>query len=124
MFEPYTERAWRAIFFARYEAGQYGSSHVASEHVLLGLLSQDKALLEMFAGQENLFRQIRAEIEQHCGPYKWLSEFRAEIEQHGSSYGTGSPLLCAESQTRSRREKSSLLTTTAFSSRPQKTRRP
>jgi hypothetical protein len=86
MFEPYTERAWRAIFFARYEAGQYGSSHVASEHVLLGLLSQDKALLEMFAGQENLFRQIRAEIEQHCGPYKWLSEFRAEIEQHGSSY--------------------------------------
>ena len=44
MFERYTERARRAIFFARYEASQYGSSHIAAEHLLLGLLREDRTL--------------------------------------------------------------------------------
>jgi len=38
MFERYTERARRVIFFARYEASQYGSPYMESEHFLLGLL--------------------------------------------------------------------------------------
>jgi len=38
MFERYTERARRVLFFARYEASQLGSSAIQSEHLLLGLL--------------------------------------------------------------------------------------
>jgi len=38
MFERYTERARRVLFFARYEASQLGSPAIQSEHLLLGLL--------------------------------------------------------------------------------------
>ena len=37
MFERYTEHAKRLIFFARYEASQYGSPTIEPEHLLLGL---------------------------------------------------------------------------------------
>jgi ATP-dependent Clp protease ATP-binding subunit ClpC len=48
VFERYTERARRVIFFARYEASQYGSNHIDTEHLLLGLLREDKALFAVF----------------------------------------------------------------------------
>lgn len=44
MFERFTEKARRAIFFARYEASQYGSPHIDIEHLLLGLVREDKKL--------------------------------------------------------------------------------
>jgi ATP-dependent Clp protease ATP-binding subunit ClpC len=37
MFERYTERARRIIFFARYEASRFGSEYIHTEHLLLGL---------------------------------------------------------------------------------------
>jgi quinol monooxygenase YgiN len=40
MFERYTERARRVLFFARYEASQLGSTAIESEHLLLGLLRE------------------------------------------------------------------------------------
>jgi ATP-dependent Clp protease ATP-binding subunit ClpC len=42
MFERYTEKARRVIFFARYEALQYGSPVIAPEHILLGLMREDR----------------------------------------------------------------------------------
>ncbi len=42
MFERYTEKARRVIFFARYEASQYGSQVIDTEHLLLGLLREEK----------------------------------------------------------------------------------
>ncbi|MDQ3710621.1 MAG: hypothetical protein M3388_00140, partial [Acidobacteriota bacterium] len=44
MFEPYTEKARRVIFFARYEALQYGSQVISPEHILLGLMREDKTI--------------------------------------------------------------------------------
>ncbi len=38
MFEKYSERAKRIIYFARYEAGQAGSPQISPEHILIGLL--------------------------------------------------------------------------------------
>ena len=40
MFERYTEKARRVIFFARYEASQFGSPYIETEHLLLGLLAR------------------------------------------------------------------------------------
>jgi ATP-dependent Clp protease ATP-binding subunit ClpC len=37
MFERYTEKARRVIFYARYEASQFGSPYIETEHLLLGL---------------------------------------------------------------------------------------
>lgn len=46
MFERYTEKARRIIFFARYEASQTGSHIIEAEHLLLGLLHEAKPLFE------------------------------------------------------------------------------
>src|SRR5215467_12248207 len=45
MFERYTEKARRVIFFARYESSQYGTPQIETEHLLLGLLREDKYLV-------------------------------------------------------------------------------
>jgi ATP-dependent Clp protease ATP-binding subunit ClpC len=50
MFERYTENARRTIFFARHEASRFGSFCIESEHLLLGLLREDKALTCRFVG--------------------------------------------------------------------------
>jgi len=44
MFERYTERARRVVFFARYEASQYGSPEIEPEHLLLGVIREMKYL--------------------------------------------------------------------------------
>ena len=44
IFERYTEKARRVIFFARYEASQLGAPHIETEHVLLGLLRETAEL--------------------------------------------------------------------------------
>jgi ATP-dependent Clp protease ATP-binding subunit ClpC len=65
MFERYTQKARRVIFFARYEASEYGSPYIETEHLLLGLLRENKALEQMYLGQGDVQAEIRAEIEQH-----------------------------------------------------------
>ncbi|HEY4776448.1 MAG TPA: Clp protease N-terminal domain-containing protein [Candidatus Acidoferrales bacterium] len=63
MFQRFTEKARRVIFFARYEAGDYGSHYIETEHLLLGLLREDHALLKWFPGEFDVGPKIRAEIE-------------------------------------------------------------
>lgn len=63
MFERYTEKARRVIFFARYEASQYGSPYIETEHLLLGLLREDRALAKWFPGESSVEPGIRTEIE-------------------------------------------------------------
>jgi len=62
MFERYAEKARRVIFFARYEASQFGSPYIETEHLLLGILREDKALamrvLHSHAGVESIRKQI------------------------------------------------------------------
>src|SRR5579862_5397028 len=48
MFERYTETARRSIFFARYEASQFGSRTIETEHLLLGVLREDRTLASRF----------------------------------------------------------------------------
>src|SRR5262249_40851219 len=48
MFERYTEKSRRSIFFARYVAGQFGAAEVDTLHVLLGLLRENKSLARLF----------------------------------------------------------------------------
>jgi hypothetical protein len=45
MFERYTEGARRVVFFARYEASNFASPTIDTEHLLLGLLREDKTLI-------------------------------------------------------------------------------
>jgi ATP-dependent Clp protease ATP-binding subunit ClpC len=63
MFERYTEKARRVIFFARYEATQFGSPYIETEHLLLGLLREDKALTNRFLRSHSSIESIRKQIE-------------------------------------------------------------
>ncbi|HEX5482002.1 MAG TPA: ATP-dependent Clp protease ATP-binding subunit [Terriglobia bacterium] len=63
MFEKYTEKARRVIFFARYEASQFGSTYIETEHLLLGLLREDKALTNRFLRSHTSIESIRKQIE-------------------------------------------------------------
>jgi ATP-dependent Clp protease ATP-binding subunit ClpA len=73
MFERYTEKARRVIFFARYEASQYGSPYMESEHFLLGLLREDLPLVRRFLGPNSVTTDIRAEIERQIPPRERIS---------------------------------------------------
>src|SRR6266478_4185905 len=64
MFERYTEKARRVIFFARYEASQFGSPYIETEHVLLGLLREDPALTSVVLPSATSIAAIRKEIEE------------------------------------------------------------
>ena len=52
MFERYTEKARRVIFFARYEASQQKDSVIRPEHILLALYREDKPLIGRFFGSD------------------------------------------------------------------------
>jgi ATP-dependent Clp protease ATP-binding subunit ClpC len=65
MFERYTEKARRVIFFARYEASQYGSPYIETEHLLLGILREDKALTNRILRSHASVESIRKQIDAH-----------------------------------------------------------
>ena len=74
MFERYTEKARRTIFFARYEASQFGSPYIETEHILLGLLREDNALANRFFRSHAV--SIREQIEGHTAPGEKVSDKR------------------------------------------------
>src|SRR6266545_1573025 len=69
MFERYTEPARRAIFFARYEASQFGADAIEPEHLLLGASREDRRLfVEILPAGEESLESIRRSIENHKPP--------------------------------------------------------
>ena len=63
MFERYTEKARRVIFFARYEASQFGSPYIETEHLLLGLLREEKCFAAEILHERGLrLSTIREEL--------------------------------------------------------------
>ena len=65
MFERYTEKARRVIFFARYEASQFGSPYIETEHLLLGLLREDNPMVSRYLPslgyEESILKQIKSQ---------------------------------------------------------------
>ena len=66
MFQRYTERARRSIFFARYEASQFGSKMIDTEHLLLGILREHSK--DPLAESGTTFEEIRTRIERQKPP--------------------------------------------------------
>ncbi len=65
MFERFTEKAQRVIFFARYEASTFGSPQIEPEHLLLGLLREDGVLKNHLEPPADAQASIRTQIEAH-----------------------------------------------------------
>lgn len=67
MFERYTERARRVLFFARYDASQLGSVQIDTEHLLLGLVREGRGLtFRLFDEFGVVVEKLRAEAEAHA----------------------------------------------------------
>ena len=67
MFERYTEKARRVIFFARYEASQFGSPFIEPEHLLLGILRDDKEIIRQLLLKVDL-ETARQEVDSRIKP--------------------------------------------------------
>ena len=67
MFERYTEKARRIIFFARYEASTTGSHIIEPEHLLLGMLREAKALFDS-AKIQPMTDELRAAVHVEGAP--------------------------------------------------------
>jgi len=92
MFERYTEKARRVIVLARSEASQFGSPYIETEHLLLGLLREDKSLTFRFLRSHASVEPIRKQIEGHTTiREKTLDLGRSPVEQRVQS---GSGLRC------------------------------
>jgi len=63
MFERYTQASRRVIFFARLEASNFGSMTLETEHLLLGLIREDKNLMRHFLRNHSAIESIRKETE-------------------------------------------------------------
>jgi ATP-dependent Clp protease ATP-binding subunit ClpC len=59
MFERYTETAERVIFAAVYIARRVGSPTIETEHLLLGLLREDRAIPRFTVGCGNSLEKDR-----------------------------------------------------------------
>jgi ATP-dependent Clp protease ATP-binding subunit ClpA len=62
MFERYDEKARRVIFFARYEASEFGASEIETEHLLLGLLRENRGALTLILDLSLDEDEIRAAV--------------------------------------------------------------
>jgi diguanylate cyclase (GGDEF)-like protein len=58
MFQRYTERALRVVFFARYHAATLGCSTADTEHLLLGLLTDGKGIVGGILSAKQLSREL------------------------------------------------------------------
>jgi hypothetical protein len=72
MFERFTEKARRVVFFGRYEASMYGSPYIETEHFLLGLLREDPKVADLLPNTPPL-DELRREIEKHIKPRERIS---------------------------------------------------
>ena len=66
-FERYTEKARRAVFFARYEAHQSGAPAIEPHHLLLGILREMELDRYRFLGSEISLGRVREQVTVHSG---------------------------------------------------------
>ena len=63
VFERYTEKARRVIFYARYEASMFGAPAIETEHLLLGLVREDRELRLRFFPRQFTVEALRKRFE-------------------------------------------------------------
>ncbi len=64
MWQRFTERARRVVFFAQEEAGRLGENYVSTEHLLLGLVRENDSVAARILDRMGIpFGRIRTEIE-------------------------------------------------------------
>ncbi len=74
MFEKYTDKARRVLFFARYEASQFGASTITSAHLLLGLVREaEKTTIQILEQMSINVQELKDRIISKNLPKKQVS---------------------------------------------------
>ena len=85
MFERYTEKARRVIFFARYESSTFGLPYIEPEFLLLGLMRENLLLFRMAKGDERLSASdFRSQVERRL-PTRPASSTSVDLPLSNSS---------------------------------------
>lgn len=64
MWQRFTERARKIVFYAQEEAGKLGENYVSTEHLLLGLTRENDSMAARVLERMNIsLRRIRSEVE-------------------------------------------------------------
>jgi uncharacterized protein (TIGR03435 family) len=93
LFERFTERARRVLFFAREEASELGSIRIDTEHLLLGLIRGGKGLTNrLFADagialddiRQEVLRRVPARSETSTSPEIRFSAAAQRVLQHSA----------------------------------------
>jgi ATP-dependent Clp protease ATP-binding subunit ClpC len=93
MFETFTEKARRVIFFARYEASVFGSREITPEHLLLGLLRENASTADQYFRSPTAPSSIRSRLEQELPRGEKLS---TSVDLPLSSAGKRALIAAAE----------------------------
>ena len=73
MFETLNEKARRVIFFARHEASELRAQTIEPQHILLGLMREDRALITQFCKKvPPRLHEVRERIREDSTPDKRL----------------------------------------------------
>ena len=96
MFERYTEKSRRSVFFARYEASRFASGQIETEHLLLGLLRENKTLFKFLsigttyeALEKELFPQTQVQNSIPTSVDLPLSNESKRVLQHAADEADG-----------------------------------
>lgn len=88
MFEQFTERARRCVFFARFEASNFCSPVLETEHLLLGILREDKTVVMQLDLPDGAVEEIRKEIKTGPTPVPTSMDIPTSREsQQALTYG-------------------------------------
>src|ERR1700761_2560173 len=69
MWQRFTERARKVVFYAQEEAGRLGENYVSTEHLLLGLIREsDSVAVRLLDRMGTTRERIRSEIERQIAP--------------------------------------------------------
>lgn len=67
MFERFSEEARRVVFYARQEAGDFGSKNIEELHLLLGVLREDPGILSDVVPQKDYGELVRESLKAERG---------------------------------------------------------
>ncbi|MEN3015244.1 MAG: ATP-dependent Clp protease ATP-binding subunit [bacterium] len=80
MWETFTERAKKVIIFAQEEAKNLGSSHVGTEHLLLGIVVEGESIAAKILNKYDItYQKLKKEIENFLGKSQTISS-KTELE--------------------------------------------
>jgi hypothetical protein len=87
MFERYTEKARRVIFYARYEASAFGSPLIEPEFLLLGILREEPYAVTRWLGGENVITLFGLKIAKISGTTddKWTERSNSRATGNDST---------------------------------------